>query len=72
MGASPDRLRGFIGAIYFVLASLVGLAIAPTLVGLATDHLFHDPRAVGSSMALVLGLGGMMSFLLMLRLPVRR
>lgn len=72
MGATPDRLRGFIGAIYFVLASLVGLAIAPTLVGFATDHLFRDPRAVGSSMALVLGLGGMTSFLLMLRLPATR
>ena len=69
MGASPDRLRGSVGAIYFILSSIVGLAVAPTLVGIVTEYVFKDVNAVGSSVALVLGIGGLLSFVLMLRLP---
>ncbi|MDB5726482.1 MAG: transporter [Novosphingobium sp.] len=68
MSASPDRLRGFAGSIYFVLSGIVGLAIAPTLTGFLTDHLFKNPSAVGSALALVLSTGGIVSFALLLRL----
>jgi MFS family permease len=62
---TPDRLRGFAGAVNFVALSLVGLAIAPTLVGLATDHLFGDPVKVGWSLALVVASAGAISVLLL-------
>lgn len=64
---TPDRLRGFAGAINFVALSLVGLAIAPTLVGLVTDRLFHDPLKVGWSLALVVATAGFLSVLLLRR-----
>lgn len=74
MAATPERVRGLAGSIYFVIAGLAGLAIAPTLTGFLTDNLFADPRAVGSSLALVMGAGGVGALLIMLRLradPVR-
>lgn len=64
---TPDRLRGFAGAINFVALSLVGLAIAPTLVGLVTDLIFRDPLKVGWSLALVVASAGAVAVILLRR-----
>ena len=50
---TPSTLRGFIASLYVVTVNVMGLALGPTLVALATDFLFHDPKAVGYSLALV-------------------
>lgn len=31
----------------------MGLSVVPLLVALVTDHVFHDPKMVGVSLALV-------------------
>ncbi|MFS0736852.1 MFS transporter [Sphingomonas sp. 1P06PA] len=62
-----DRMRGFVGAIYFVAASLAGLALAPTLVGFVTDRVFADPQQVGLSLALVVGTAGALSLVMLSR-----
>ena len=51
---APNHLRGSVSALGTLTVNLVGLGLGPTLVALATDDLFHDPAAVGRSLALVL------------------
>ncbi len=51
---APDYLRGSVSALGTLTVNLVGLGLGPTLVALATDNLFHDPAAIGRSLALVL------------------
>ena len=51
---APNHLRAFVGSVYFICNSTVGIAIAPTLVGAITDHVFGDPLYVGFSISLVL------------------
>jgi MFS family permease len=62
---TPDRMRGFVGAIYFVALSFIGLAIAPTAVSLVTDFVLGDPKRVGTALALVVAGGGIGSVLLL-------
>jgi MFS family permease len=50
---TPGRMRATASAIYLCLVNLIGLGMGPTLVALATDHVFADDRAVGKSLALV-------------------
>jgi len=50
---TPSALRGQVGAMYYLVMSLVGLTAGPLSVALCTDYLFHDPQRVGDSMALV-------------------
>ena len=52
--ASRDDTRGLVTALYTFIVALVGLAIAPTLVALLTDHLFGDPKRVQHSLSIVL------------------
>ena len=49
--ATPPDLRGRISALYVVLATLIGTAVGPSLVGFATDWLLHDERKVGVALA---------------------
>lgn len=51
--ATPANMRGFIAGLYVVTVNVMGLALGPTLVALATDSLFEDLAAVGYSLALV-------------------
>ena len=50
---TPVRMRGQVSAIYLFVAGIIGLGLGPTLVGLATDFVFHNDAAVGKSIALV-------------------
>jgi len=50
---TPSVLRGQVGAVYYLVMGLVGLAAGPLSVALCTDYLFQDPKRVGDSMALV-------------------
>ena len=67
---APNRMRGQVIAGYLLVAGLFGIAVAPMLVGLLTDHLFRDEAAVGASLALIGGpvaLVGLVICLLSLR-----
>jgi MFS family permease len=50
---TPNRMRATTSAIYLLLVNLVGLTCGPTLVGVLTDYVFHDPKAVGASISIV-------------------
>ncbi len=50
---SPNRLRGQMSALMLFTAAFIGLAFGPSAVGFATDHIFHDDKMVGDSLALV-------------------
>jgi MFS family permease len=50
---TPARMRGLVTAIYIVAVTIMGLAIAPTLVAFVTDRIFHDEMRVGDSLAIV-------------------
>lgn len=50
---TPPRMRGLVTSIYIVMVTLMGLAVAPTLVAFVTDKIFHDEARVGDSLAVV-------------------
>lgn len=50
---TPNRMRGVATSLYMLVVSLIGVAIPPTLIALLTDHVFHDPAALGASLAIV-------------------
>jgi MFS family permease len=51
--AVPNRLRGQASAIYYLVISVIGLTLGPLIVGLLTDYVYEDPRAIGSALAIV-------------------
>lgn len=53
---TPNQLRAQVSAGYMISLNIIGSICGPTGVGFATDFLFRDELAVGSSMALVSGI----------------
>lgn len=49
----PNRLRGLAVSIQAFLYTIIGLGLGPSLVALATDHLWRDPARVGWSIVTV-------------------
>ena len=54
--ATPNQLRAQVSAIYMLFLNIISSIIGPTGVGFITDYVFKDEMAVGSSMALVVGI----------------
>lgn len=52
--ASPAGMRGLVASLYAFVIAIVGLVIAPSLVAFFTQHVFGDPAAVRTSLALVI------------------
>jgi MFS family permease len=52
---TPNRLRGQVAALYFLLANLIGLGLGPTAVAATTDYVFGYDEAIGKSIALAAG-----------------
>ncbi|MEH3106442.1 MAG: MFS transporter [Sphingomonas fennica] len=50
---TPNRYRGRAQAIFFILSILLGMGVAPTVVALATDRIFHDPAQLRYSLLIV-------------------
>jgi MFS family permease len=50
---TPPLLRGRISAIFMMIINLAGLGLGPLIVGLLTDHLFHNVLAVGHSLCVL-------------------
>ena len=61
---TPDRLRARVIAFMLFVLNLLGLGLGPTIVAMTTDYVFHDPKAVGSSVALVGTICGLVAALL--------
>ncbi|MEQ8484361.1 MAG: MFS transporter [Pseudomonadales bacterium] len=53
---TPNRLRGQVAAVYFLVANLLGMGVGPTVVALTTDYVFGYDAAIGKSIALSGGL----------------
>ncbi|HXK21409.1 MAG TPA: MFS transporter [Myxococcota bacterium] len=49
---APSRLRGRISALYHASTGLLGLSFGALVIGLLTDHFFHDEHAVAKSISL--------------------
>ena len=47
------RVRALAVAVYTVVTSVFSMTVGPLAVGLLTDHVFRDPKAVGASLAIV-------------------
>jgi MFS family permease len=63
---TPARHRGTLGALFLSVVTLVGLGFGPPLVGLLTDRLFGDEKAMGTSLLLVILVAGLAGPLLAL------
>jgi MFS family permease len=61
---TPARLRARMTALMLFILNLMGLGLGPTVVALVTDYVFHDPKAVGSSVALVGTICGLLAAVL--------
>ncbi|MDB5445899.1 MAG: transporter [Phenylobacterium sp.] len=48
---TPAEYRGRISAIYLMVISIIGLTLGPSMVGLLTDRVFHDPAKLHLSLA---------------------
>lgn len=49
---TPNRLRGQVAALFFLVANLVGLGLGPTVVAATTDYVFGRDDAIAQSIAL--------------------
>ena len=50
---TPNRMRGQVSAVYFLMSNLIGLGLGPTVVAVCTDYVFANDAAIGQSIALV-------------------
>jgi MFS family permease len=57
----PNQVRGQVGALQVFTLNLFGLILGPFLPGFFNDYLFHDPKMVGLSVALTVGLASLLS-----------
>ena len=60
----PNQVRGQVGALQVFTLNLFGLILGPFLPGFFNDYLFKDPKIVGVSLALTVGLASLLSALL--------
>lgn len=63
---TPNEMRGQIGAMFLLVMNGIGLGLGPTVVGAVTDFVFHDEARLGSSIALLFGIGGPLAAMLLL------
>lgn len=56
--AIPDDLRGRTAAVQIMLVGLIGIGLAPLIVGAVTDHVFGGKAYLGYSIALTISLAG--------------
>jgi MFS family permease len=54
---TPPELRGRLSAIYFLFLNLTGIGMGSLLVGLLTDHVFGDKKALNLSLASIATVG---------------
>lgn len=52
MAIVPDRMRGQVSALYFLIVNLVGATLGPTVIALLTDDVFGAPSQLRYAIAL--------------------
>ena len=57
---TPNRMRAVVSALYLFLVNLIGIGLGPTVTALITDYVFANEQAVGFSMAITAGTGGLL------------
>lgn len=50
---APEGQKGLLTGLYVLVQNLVGYGLGPTLIGLMTDHVFHNEMMVGKSIFVV-------------------
>lgn len=60
----PNQVRGQVGALQVFTLNLGGLILGPFLPGFFNDYLFKDPKMVGWSLALTVGVASLLSAVL--------
>jgi len=63
---APNQVRATGTAIYWMVINLIALFLGPTSVGWITDNVFEDPNKLYLSMAIVPGVCGVVSFVIIL------
>jgi MFS family permease len=62
----PNQLRAQVSAFYLFILNLGGASLGPLLPGFFTDRLFQDPKMVGASLALTIGVSAALMLLIVL------
>jgi MFS family permease len=57
----PNQLRGQVSAIFLFAITLIGLTLGPLWPGLLNDYVFQNPNMVGYSIAITVGLSGLLT-----------
>ena len=63
---TPNQHRGMVTAVYVILTGLFAQGLGPFLVGFGTDTIFHDPKAIGGSLAAVVSATGIIGIALLI------
>ena len=63
---TPNQHRGFVVSLYVIMTGLFAQGAGPLMVGVLTDSVFHDPKAIGQSLALLVGGTGVVGLALLL------
>jgi MFS family permease len=58
---TPSQFRGRVSALFMLFFNLIGMCVGPTSVGFLTDYVFHDPRLVNVSLAIVYAVSGLLA-----------
>jgi MFS family permease len=51
----PNQVRGQVSALFLFFLNLGGLSLGPLLPGYLDDHLYHDDKMLGHSLAITIG-----------------
>ena len=53
---TPDRFRGVMASIFLLVYNFLANVLGPLLVGLISDHVFNQPKLLGYSIAVSIGI----------------
>lgn len=56
----PNQVRGQVSALFLFVLNLGGQSLGPLMPGLLNDRLFHDPKMVGASLAITMGISALL------------
>ena len=62
----PNQFRGQVSALFLFILSIGGLSLGPLLPGLLNDYLFRNEKMLGASLALTVGLAGVLMWVVFL------
>jgi MFS family permease len=62
----PNQFRGQVSALFLFVLSLGGLSLGPLLPGLLNDYVFRSEKMLGASLALTVGLAGILMWAVLL------